>query len=55
MAEGGEESIPRKRGERVVASWRTRSGTTAATPRAVARDAAADGDIRAEKPWSAAE
>nr|CAB3481125.1 unnamed protein product [Digitaria exilis] len=31
-AEGGEESNPRNRGERVVARRRTRSGTTAATP-----------------------
>jgi hypothetical protein len=32
IADGGEDSSPRKRGERVVARWRTRSGTTAATP-----------------------
>ena len=54
-AEGGEESRPRNRGERVVARRRKRSGTTAATPGAAASAAATAGDICAEKPWRAAE
>jgi hypothetical protein len=54
-AEGGEERRPRNPGERVVARWRTRSGTTADTPGADDSASAAAGVIRAENPWKAAE